>query len=155
MTASQPDWVQLPSGLWVLDFNGTDAVVDVGAVGQPMKTATMWIYSDDITTRSFMDLDGGTHSLEINGSGNLTATGWASPTFYVDAVAAAVAISLQTWHFIMVTTATEFSVSDFDIGREAAAYFDGMLALLSLHAPVLTAGQGAARYQAERHWFGV
>ena len=153
MVTAKPDLVQLPSGLWVFSYNGTDAVVDVGDIGRPVKTVCLWIYPDDNTTRSILDLDGGTHSLELDGSGDLTATGWTAPTRYVNAVVAN-AVAQSAWSFIAVTTATAIDVSDLHLGKEAS-YFDGYQALYKMLEYAVSAGQIASIYQAERHWFGV
>jgi len=158
MTNGKPDLVRLASGLWVWSFNGSDAVIDVGDVTgggntRAIKSALCWIYPDDNTTRSIMDLDGGTHSLELDGSGDLTATGWSTPTRYVNA-AVANAVTVSVWSFIAVTTATAFDASDFDIGKEAS-YFDGYITIVRLYEEQLSASLIMQTFQKERHYFGV
>lgn len=158
MTNGKPDLVRLASGLWVWSFNGSDAVIDVGDVTgggntRAIKSALCWIYPDDNTTRSIIDLDGGTHSLELDGSGDLTATGWSTPTRYVNA-AVANAVTISVWSFIAVTTATAISASDFDIGKEAG-YFDGYIAIIRLLEDQLSAQEIADIHEKERHFFGV
>jgi len=148
--------VRLPSGLWVRELTGAaTSYIDVGNVGQLVKAALIWLFPDDITTRSFMDLDGGTHSLEADGSGDVTATGWASPTFYVNAVPAATRLTASVWNFVVVRTATAFIASDFDVGREAAAYWDGKVALAELLSYAPSAGQILKKFNEQRSWFGV
>ena len=148
---------QLDSGLWVASLTGAaTSYIDVADTGRlDIQTACIWLFPDDITTRSFMDLDGGTHSLEIDGSGDVTATGWSSPTIYINASSADPAVTLSAWKFVVVTTATAFAASDFDIGRESAAYFDGNLALTRLYERALSVGQILTLFDAQRHWFGV
>lgn len=153
MVDGKPDLVQRPSGLWVYSYNGIDAVIDVGDIGRSIKTVLLWIYPDDNTLRSILDLDGGTHSLELDGAGDLTATGWASPTRYVNAVVAN-AVAQSAWSFIAVTTATAIDVSDLDFGKEAS-YFSGYQVKYRLLEQVLSLDEIAAIYQAERSWFGV
>jgi len=152
MTASKPDWVKLSSGLWVMSFNGADAVVDVGNIGQNMKTFLAWIYPDDNTTRSIADFDGGTISLELDASGDLTATGWTAPTRYVNA-AVANAVTQSAWSFIAITTATAIDVSDFDIGKEAS-YFDGYMSPPVLINYALSLDKIQNIYESERRYFG-
>ena len=108
-------------------FDGTTAYVDIGNVGATLKSFSCWIKPGDVTTRSIADFDGGTHSIEIDGAGDITATGWTSPTIYVNGSAVDPAVTVDAWSHIVVTTATGFTVSDFDIGREATAYFDGLI----------------------------
>lgn len=153
MTTAKPDLIQLPTGIWIFRYNGSDAVVDVGDIGRNIKAVSLWIYPDDNTTRSIMDLDGGTHSLELDGSGNLTATGWASPTRYVNAVVAN-AVAQSAWSFIVVTTATAIDVNNLDLGKEAS-YFDGDQVKYILYEYVPALEQIDAIYQSERHWFNV
>ena len=145
---------RLPHKLWVPSYNGTSSKIAIGDIGLAVKTVLLWIYPDDNTTRSILDLDGGTHSLEMDGSGNLTATGWAGPTFYVDAVPAAVAIAQAAWNFIAITTATAIDANNVTLGNEAS-WFDGYQAIVKMLGYVLTPGQIAARFQAQRHWLGV
>jgi len=142
------------SGLWVPSYNGTSSKIAIGDLGQNVKTVCLWIYPDDNISRSILDLDGGTHSLEMDGSGDLTATAWASPTFYTNAVAAAVAISQDAWNFIAVTTATAIDANNVTLGNEAT-WYDGYQAIVKMFGYALSAGEIATIYQAQRHWFGV
>ena len=145
-------WVRLPSGLWVRSFNGATSVVTVGDCGENIQTCLAWVYPDDITTRSIIDLDGGTHSIEIDGASDITATGWAAPIIYVNGeVAAAVTIA---WHFIAVTTATAIDASSVLIGREAS-FFDGYISLVRACKYALTADQIYSTFQNQRGFFGV
>jgi len=146
-------WTQLPSGLWVLDFNGTSSIVDYGNTHTNIKSALLWIYPNDNTSRSIIDFDGGTHSLELSAGGDLTATGWAAPTIYVNGIVAA-AVSQSNWSCIAVTTATAFSASALVFGQEAS-FFDGKMGIIVLHDYVLSAGQILKRVEATRHLFGV
>jgi len=143
-----------PSGLWVPSYNGTSSKIAIGDLGRKVKMVCLWIYPDDNTTRSILDLDGGTHSLELDGSGNLTATGWSSPTFYTNAVAGAVAVAQGVWNFIAVTTATAIDASNVTLGNEAT-WFDGYQAIVKMLGYARSAGQIAAFFEAQRHWFGV
>ena len=150
--AGEPDWAQLPSGLWVLDFDGINDIVTIGDCVANIQTFIAWIKPDDITTRSIIDLDGGTHSVEIDGASDITATGWAAPTIYVDAVVAA-AVTV-CWHFIAVTTATAIDASSVVLGQEVS-FYDGKLWNARLFTYVLTIDQIYSIYQNERGWFGV
>ena len=147
---------RLDGRLWVASLTGSaTSYIDVGNVGRDVKGVGIWVYPDSITSKSFMDLDGGTHSLETDGNGDVTATGWSSPTFYVNAVAAATRLTISAWNFVVVTTATAFAASNFDIGREAAAYWDGLIALTTLFEDAPAAEIIDAIYQDQRPYFGV
>lgn len=151
--AGEPNAVQLPSNLWVWDFDGTDDIITIGDILSSIQSAILWICPDDITTRSIVDFDGGTHSIEISGASNITATGWAAPAIYVNGVVAA-AVTLQTWKCIAVTTATAFAVSALVLGQEAS-FFDGKIGMIVLYTYILTAGQVLKRFEATRSLFGV
>lgn len=152
-TSTAVTWLQLPTGLWVMGFNGTSSVVDIGDIDLNVQAFVGWIYPDDNTSRSIMDLDGGTHSVELDGSGDLTATSWDTPTTYVNGVASA-AVSQSVWSFVAVTTATMFKASDLDIGKEAT-WFDGYITLVRLYSYILTVGQLNDAYANERRLLGV
>ena len=98
-----------------LKFDGTTGYVDVGDTSQTAKTVAFWV-KGATTTEDFMDLDGGTHTIEA-AAGTITATGFDTPTIYVDG-AAGTAFTADTWHRIVITTATGFAVSNLDIGKE-------------------------------------
>ncbi len=105
-------WVQLPSGLWVLTFDGTgDSIMYVGSTARVQSFVT-WIYPT-IKNRSIVDFDTGTHSIETTNATPplLTATGWAAPVLNVNGQIASAAITLNTWQMIAVTTATSFVLS--------------------------------------------
>ena len=148
-------WVQLAStGLWVMVFNGTTAEVPHAASTVLCQSFIAWIYPDDKTTRSIADFDGGTHSVEMDAAGNLTATGWAAPSLYVTGSVASAAITESAWNFIAVTTATAFTASAVTLGHEAT-WFDGNMALVSLFNYVLSPAQIRARFHSTKWLFGV
>jgi len=152
MTTGKPDLVRHSSGLWVFSYNGTDAVVDVGDLERNVRGICLWIYPDDNTERSILDLDAGTHSLELDASGDLTATGWTSPTRYVNALVAN-AVAQSAWSFIAVTTATAIDPSDVDLGKEAS-FFDGYQAKYKMFEYPPSKELLQAIYQDEKRWFG-
>ena len=146
--------LQLPSGLWVVTYDGSATKIAIGDTGQNAQSVCAWIRPSDVTTRSIIDLDGGTHSIEIDGSGDITATGWASPIFYTAAVAAAVAQTVNVWNFIAVTTTTAFAADNVTLGNEAS-YFIGDAGLWKIYNRVLTPAQIRTIYNSERRFFGV
>ena len=151
--SGEPDAVQLPSGLWVWDFDGSDDIITIGNILSNVQSALLWIEPDDNTTRSIVDFDSGTHSLEMDGSGNLTATGWTAPTIYVNGVVAA-AIVQSAWNYIAVTTATAFAASALILGQEAS-FYDGKIGMIILFNYALSAGQVMNHYEKAKHFFGV
>ena len=106
-----------------LKFDGSTGYVDVGDTSQTAKTVAFWV-KGATTTEDFMDLDSGTHTIEV-AAGTVTATGFDTPTIYVDG-AAGTAFTADTWHRIVITTATGFAVSNLDIGKETI-FLEGLM----------------------------
>jgi hypothetical protein len=103
-------------------FDGVGGYIDIGDISANCSTIAFLI-NPTTTTESLIDLDGGTHTVSIS-AGTITATGFASPIIYVNgAVASTVVAGLPS--FVVITTATPFAVSDLDIGRISAGYYDG------------------------------
>lgn len=150
----EPAWTQEPSGLWVMSFDGTDDIVTIGNIGQSIKSCLFWIFPDDNTTRSIADFDGGTHSIELDGSGNLTATGWSGPTLYVGGSSASAAVNQSAWNCIAVTTTTAFTASAFVVGEEAS-FYDGKVGLSMLFFDTITQDEINKTYEATACLFGV
>lgn len=119
-----------------LALNGTTQYVDVGDTDQTVKSVVIWVYPDDNTSRDIIDFDGGTHILELSAVGNLTATGFSSPSYYVNGVSGQ-AVAASAWQMLAVTTETGFEASDLDIGKETN-YFDGKIEDVRIYDRVLS-----------------
>lgn len=104
---------------------GTDEFLDVGDTSQNLKTVALLCYPLT-TTADIIDLDGGTHTIEVT-SGTVTATGFASPTIYVEGEETDV-LANGRYQLVVVTTDTAIDANDLDIGRVAASYFPGNVA---------------------------
>ena len=132
-----------------LTFNGTTDKVMIGNIAQTIKSVSFWIDLDDITTRDLIDFDGGTHVISADGSGDIIATGFSSPTIYIDNSPADPAITADTWTHVMVTTETGFTASNLVIGFETT-WLDGDMANLRMYDAVLTTGERNILYYADR-----
>lgn len=106
-----------------LEFDGTTGYVAIGDTSQTVQTVAFWV-KGTTTTEDFMDLDGGTHTIEV-AAGTITATGFDTPTIYIDGNADTT-FTADTWHRIVVTTATGFSVSNLNLGKETI-YLEGKM----------------------------
>ena len=106
-----------------LDFDGTDDYVDVGTGPGTVKTVEFWV-NPASTTEYLIDLNG-TAYIWIN-SGTVTASGFDSPTIYVNGVSAT-SISANIWQHITVTTNTGINADNFDIGRNGSNYLTGKI----------------------------
>jgi len=87
------------------------------------------------TTEDIMNLDSGTHTIEV-GAGTVTATGFSSPTIYVDGVASSTLTTAKST--IVITTDTAFDATALDIGKETT-YFDGVIYRVELYTEAWSA----------------
>ena len=126
-------------------FNGVDGYIDVGDISASCNTIAFWILPGS-TTESLIDLDGGTHTVSIS-AGTVTATGWSSPTIYVNGIVSSTVVA-DLPSFIVITTGTGFSVSDLDIGRISASYYDGsFIGSVQIYDAVKSADWVASQYR--------
>jgi len=98
--------------------------IDIGNVGNSVKTVSFWMKADDITSMKIIDING-TAQIEINGSSDIVATGFPAATVYVDGVAATAVTT--GWHFITITDTTGVNATDVDIGRASSEFFEGII----------------------------
>jgi hypothetical protein len=121
-------------------FNGTDDFVDIGTGPTGIKSVGFWVYPAS-TTEYFADLNGSAY-IWAN-AGAVTATGFTTPTIYVNGVIATTIVA-NTWQYIMVTSATAVDAGDLDLGRlEGTDYLQGRLDQVRLYNYVRTAAQMA------------
>ena len=125
-----------------LEFDGADDFVNIGSTGQTVQTVSFWLKADNIT-KDIIDFDGGTHSVEV-GSGTLTATGFTTPSIYVNSLNAST-ITIGTWAFATVTTATGFTASNLQVGTETS-FFDGLIDEVKIYNYVRSQAQIAFDY---------
>jgi uncharacterized protein (TIGR02145 family) len=124
------------------DFDGTDDYISIGSVGTT-SAISFWVYADN-NSRDIMDFDGGTHSIEVSG-GTISATGFATPTIYVNGMRNATNITTGAWYHVAITTATAFNASTVKFGKETT-YFDGKLDDVRFYNYERTAEQVAQDY---------
>jgi Concanavalin A-like lectin/glucanases superfamily len=134
---SLPTWV---NGRWggALTFNGTDSYVAVGNAAASVQTISFWIKTS-VATQHIIDLDGGTHQIQMSGS-QITATGFTGA--YIDGTLATTSVTLDTgWHFVVATSFATFAASAMDIGRvvSASSYFSGTLDEVRIYSRALSA----------------
>lgn len=127
-----------------ITLNGSSQYVTYGAYAG-IKGVTIDLAATT-TTEDILDFDGGTHTLEV-GSGTITATGWSSPTIYVNGAASSTLTTARST--ITVTTATAFDATAFIVGLVTASYFDGTIYSVTLHREELSAGEASDIYAAD------
>jgi len=151
-TIANGTWTRLSSGLWVQDFNGTSTKITMSSAINAIQSFVAWVYVD-VKAKSIADFDAGTHSIETDATPDLTATGWAAPTFYVNGAASA-SMATGAWKHIGVTTATAFNGTAVILGDEAS-FFDGKMALVKIYNRALSATEISTMFNNERHLFQV
>ncbi len=129
---------------WAGNFNGTSDYVSVTNTISGIKTVGFWVYPTS-TTGGIIDLDSGTHYISIS-SGTLSATGFVSPTVYVNGQVAST-ISANSWQFIEVTTTTGInSTNPLTIGKGNGTYFTGKIDQIRIFNYARTPAQVAWDY---------
>lgn len=118
--------------------------LDIGDTTQTCKSFELIFKPNG--NEKLIDLDGGTHVIEVS-SGNLTATGFSSPTIYLDGSAASASVVASKWYHAVITTSTGFAVSDLDIGRQSTNYFSGLIKSFSIYTDTKDTSFVSNRYK--------
>lgn len=120
-------------------FDGVNDYVDIGDTDQTVKTVEM-VVRPYTATEQFLDLDGGTHYIQLNAAA-LESAGFDTPTRYINGLTGGfdddAMLPNLTVH-IVVTTETGFEASDLDIGRIGKNYGNADIWLLGLYSDVKT-----------------
>ncbi len=175
-------WVQLPTGLWVMDFNGATSLVNCGNDGSLMPvtglTILVWTYLRTLT--NWDELLAKSSNAILNGYGitNISAAaGWRCWVNHRVNNIVFVVPTLNVWQQIALTynkvvveayrnavsqgtdnyTADIVTnTSNLVVGASlGGGPFDGNIALLRIYNYALTPAQIRARYHSQKWLFGV
>ena len=102
-------------------FNGTTDYVSFSCLRYGVKSIVIKLNLGALTNY-IVDLDGGTCYIWVN-NGTVTATGFTSPTIYVDGVATSAITAGK--HTICIATSTAFALKNPVLGKKDANYFNG------------------------------
>ena len=131
-----------------LALNGSSQYVSVGTGPTSVKTASFWV-KPTTTTEYLLNFTGSTDYIWAN-AGTVTATGWASPTIYVNGEVSST-IRAGAWQHVMVTSDTAENASSFEIGRTTSSdYLEGSIDEVLLSSSALSAENAATLYRAGR-----
>jgi len=133
-----------------LNFDGTDDYVGVGG-SSPVNTVSFWVKPTS-TTASMINLTAGAYITAS--SGTISATGFTTPTYYVNGIATtSPVLTANAWNHIVVTTATSITDTAFTIGKANGAFTAGQIDDVQIFNYALSATQvkkvmneGAVRY---------
>ncbi len=112
-----------------LYYDGATSKVTGSKIAKNVQSIGFWIRPNTIITQGIMNLDGGTHKVSLNGSGVVTATGFSSPTYYVNGLATTTPTLVQNrWNYVEITTATPFNTTaSFTIGTDGTNFIKGFI----------------------------
>ena len=111
------------------NFNGTDDYISQGTGPTIVNSVSFWTYPTS-TTNYFVDLNGSAYISAT--SGTLSATGFTSPTIYVNGVVS-LTLAANQWQYITVTTATNLNASALNFGKISTNYLAGKLDEVKLY----------------------
>jgi hypothetical protein len=135
--SSNPTCSEL-EGFRCTGFDGTDDKFALANVHGSVKTVEFRAYLAS-TTEQLIDLDGGSTYIHAS-AGTLTATGFTSPTIYIDGVATAT-IAASGWHHVAVTTGTAVNVTNLQLATDNTDFGEVYLAELKLWDRALSAAE--------------
>jgi len=138
---SLPSIVAGPRGGRATSFDGTDDKVSI-PVNRSINSFAAWVYFTS-TTEEVADFDGGTHKMKAT-AGTLAATGWTTPTIYVDGAAGTTVTA--GWHHITATSATAFTCTNLQLATDNTGFGAVRIADVSLWGRALAAAEVAAEY---------
>jgi hypothetical protein len=136
-STSETSWVPGKYGS-ALSLDGTADYIDIGTGPTKVNTIEFWVYPTT-TSEHFIDLDGSNYISAS--SGTVSATGFSSPTIYVNGVVSTTIVANQ-WQHIAVTTETAENATDLDIGRlEGTDFLSGIIDDVRIYNYARTSGQ--------------
>jgi Concanavalin A-like lectin/glucanases superfamily len=137
------DWVPGPRGR-ALSFNGTSGYVDGGSISTTVNTVSFWIKTTNLT-QDILDLNG-TAYVRLSG-GTVTATGWTSPTVYVNGTSSSAVITSGAWNHVTITTGTTINASAVNLGKRSTNFFSGSLDEVRMYSRAITAAEALTLYR--------
>lgn len=127
-----------------LNFNGsTDAVGSISSVSS-INTVSFWV-NPSSTTANLIDVQTTPGTINISASSDtISATGFSTPTIYVNGISGSTATG-GAWNHIVITTATSFNTtSSMTFGYKSAAtadFLNGQIDDARIYNYALTAAQ--------------
>uniref|UniRef100_A0A7V3J940 DUF2341 domain-containing protein n=1 Tax=candidate division CPR3 bacterium TaxID=2268181 RepID=A0A7V3J940_UNCC3 len=127
-----------------LYFDGTNDVVTVSNSVGNIKTVSFWV-KPITTSEQFIDLNGSAYIQ--SSSGTISATGFTSPTIYVNGKVSST-IEANKWQHVVVTTNTAVSGSAVKIAQISSNYGQVFIDEVKLYPYARSAAQVLADYNA-------
>src|SRR3990170_5237064 len=126
-----------------LYFNGSTASVTVANTVNNVQSISFWV-KPKTNGETLLDLDGGTHYISAS-AGTISATGFSTPTIYVNGISGAPLVA-NTWQNVVITTATKFNATSIKIGNVSAAFLNGFIDEFKIYDYARSAAQVKTDY---------
>ncbi len=124
-----------------ITLNGTTDYITLNSLRSEIKTVSFWIEAETLTEDIF-DFDEGTHTIEVT-SGTVSATGFDTPSMYVDGeISTTIDTNLR---HVVITTDTGITLSNATIGKETD-FFQGKMKDIRFYNRVLSASEVATSF---------
>ncbi len=120
-----------------LSFDGTNDVVTVANSVAGVQSVSFWV-RPITTTEQFVDLNGSAYISAS--SGTVSATGFTSPTIYVDGKVSSTIVA-NKWQYISVTTASALTGSAVKVGQISTNYGQAFFDDIKIYNYARTAAQ--------------
>jgi len=133
-----------------LNFDGTDDYVNQPTSVSGVQSVSFWAYPIS-NSQSFLQLATGV-SVSSSG-GTVSATGFTSPTIYVNGIANA-KVKANAWNHLSVTTGTAITSNAIKLGLVGSTYYSGQLDDVQIFNYALTAQQVKTLYTGGAVRFG-
>lgn len=126
-------------------FEGSTAKITGSKVVKNVQTVSFWVRPNSVSSPTLLDLDGGTHKISVS-SGTISATGFTSPTIYVNGNVSST-LTANTWQLVTVTTATGFdTTATFTLGTDGTNYTKGFFDEFKLYNYARSSAQVSLDY---------
>lgn len=123
-TLTSDDWQAGVLG-YALDLDGTDDFIEIGNGPGSVHSVSFWV-KPTTTTEPLVNIAGTTAFISAT-AGTISATGFTSPTIYVDGSLSSTLTAGQ-WQHVVVTTTTPVNATNLELGRtEDTTYLTGQI----------------------------
>lgn len=102
-----------------------------------IQTVSFWTYNAS-TTDEYINLTASAYITSSNGT--VSATGFTSPTIYVNGVESGT-LTANAWNLVTVTTGTAINANQFEVGRANSAYNNGKIDDVRVYSRALNNNQ--------------
>lgn len=141
-----------------LFFDGSTSKVTGSKAALNVQTVSFWLRPNTIATQGILDLnDASSRKINTNGSGVISASGFTSPTYYINGIATTTPTLVQNqWNYVSITTATGVnSGTAVTMGTDATNFIKGFIDEVKFYSYARSAPQVLADYNARSNNEGV